>query len=157
MKSDNQLIAEFLGFKFNSRGICQNEVFYTAEEKHPLCYIYLQGYHSRLAKFSRSWDWLMPVVEKIAEMYDYVSSVETRYCNNYSNRSYYFSIITKPYSAITMRVYNNKAWKNWERGHSGVWFDTEIEAIYRAVVEFIKWYNKRIQYEQAEISKRKPC
>lgn len=117
----NKLIAEFLGFEFKN-GITQNEVFYTLEKEHP---IYLQGYSYKCAKFHSSWDWLMPVVEKIQNLY---------------RTSEYFGAlinISTTHISISCADFNycdSKPQKDWEP------FD--IIRVWKAVIEFIKWYNK---------------
>lgn len=62
-KTDNELIAEFYdGTVFNSDGLCTDP-----ERKYswrPGCYDPLRIQHLR---YDKSWDWLMPVVEKISK------------------------------------------------------------------------------------------
>jgi hypothetical protein len=54
MKTDNELIAEFMGVDFNT------ELY----SWRPGCYEPLQVKH---LQYHNSWNWLMPVVEKITE------------------------------------------------------------------------------------------
>lgn len=61
-----------------------------------------------------NWSWLMPVVEKIAEL-DNVYKIEI-----------YPTIVTTIYSDETFEYFGG------------------IEAIYKSVVDFLKWYNNEI-------------
>ena len=63
-------------------------------------------------KFHTSWDWLMPVVEKIQKLYE-----ECMDYNNQMPEDYYYKVLDKGIS-------------------------TPREIIYNAVIEFIKQYNK---------------
>ena len=81
MKTDNELIAEFMG---------------------PQACYYRQG-NRKVYEYDTSWDWLMPVVEKIGNLYDGRSMV------------------------------------NCEIFHLSLF--AERPDIYKAVIEFIKWYN----------------
>ena len=99
---NNKLIAEFMELKYK-RGAYYDE--YNKEKVKQ---------DSNL-KFHSSWDWLMPVVEKIENINEWVRVEIT---NN--------SII------ITYMGYNKIT-------HG----KTKIKTVYKAVVEFIKWYNKK--------------
>ena len=70
-------------------------------------------------KYHSSWDWLMPVVEKIeGEPHLCKVIIETNYC----------------------RVERNSGEHILTMGSQNL---TKKEATYKAVVEFIKWYNKQ--------------
>lgn len=70
----NKLIAEFIGWQYNSKGFWEQTIF---------------DFHKEL-KFHKSWDWLMPVVEKILyntpnsekwaiyKISDYVGSIDIK-------------------------------------------------------------------------------
>jgi hypothetical protein len=94
MKTDNELIAEFMG----SRVKLWDGVPRIKTAKHGL-----QSVWSEL-QYDKSWDWLMPVVEKIDGIYDY-------------DRSMYNRVVELPVS-------------------------TPINEVYKAVVQFITWYNE---------------
>jgi len=111
----NRLIANFLGFQYNSQKTYLN-----------------QKYHS-------SWDWLMPVVNKIENIGSIVEIHGTRHAlekiNLHSCRIHYsvFNTVTDKYVAdeTVLFKYNTK-------------FNiSKINCVYEAVVEFIKWYNKQ--------------
>jgi len=74
-------------------------------------------------KYHSSWDWLMPVVEKIektknSDGYKYQVDIQNNHCliesSNYS-------------SSLDKRIYG----------------EIKIKAVWLAVVEFIHWYNKQ--------------
>jgi len=111
----NRLIANFLGFQYNSQKTYLN-----------------QKYHS-------SWDWLMPVVNKIENIGSIVEIHGTRHAlekiNLHSCRIHYsvFNTVTDKYVAdeTVLFKYNTK-------------FNiSKINCVYEAVVEFIKWYNQQ--------------
>lgn len=109
----NKLIAEFMGWTFHP-------------EERETALEYIENTWSppnsskiflpREWKFHKSWDWLMPVVEKIQEKEGQVRTTMKH------------PLYNKPYLVL---------FKNGEG-----WGKTELEAIYNAVIEFIKWYNK---------------
>ncbi len=71
-------------------------------------------------KFHTSWEWLMPVVEKIENFHPYQDFIIG------GNRA-----ILESYSSV-------------EELYSGIFDgDSKIEATYKAVIAFIGWYNKQ--------------
>lgn len=111
----NKLIAEFMGLRLGAAGDLINE---DAD-----CHVMGTKYHS-------SWDdWLMPVVEKIEK-----------------------DVSKAPYLGFTVRIVGNSCLischeKNKQDGviYQTPWGYrplTKIEAVWLAVVEFIKWYNQ---------------
>ena len=107
----NKLIAEFMGFKENSTTsvtVLYNEVSCEVLDETKL------SYHT-------SWDWLMPVVEKIEQI---GASV----------------IIGRMFCKIEYKDPLNKKHFDIEIA-SGV----KINAVNGAINEFIKWYNKNKQ------------
>jgi len=76
-------------------------------------------------KFNKSWDWLIPVVEKIGNLDFHAQVIISNNCckistnRNTTNDPLYFELL---------KTNENK-----------------IEAVYEAVIEFIKWYNERKQ------------
>jgi len=71
-----------------------------------------------------SWDWLMPVVEKI-EKNKYVDEFNINW-DSLGEKHHCEITNTQKFTFETIRIYA----------------DSKIEAVYEAVVEFIKWYNK---------------
>jgi hypothetical protein len=118
-KTENELIAEFMGFEKTS-------TFYdTADDRHYKYKSELFGYtYPSEWAFHIKWDWLMPVVEKIGQLDgDYTVSINTQ---------------KEP------SLYGHEC-SIYDTGHA-VSFLMEsknlIEAVYKAVVEFIKWHNQ---------------
>jgi hypothetical protein len=132
MKTDNELIAEFMGVKeqqgfYDSYG--QDEPFwYTANDRFRT--------HSRSipdvsfdefiehCKYDTSWDWLMPVVEKIEKTPELF---HTRIMAYADENNYLCDIVDSD---------------NYERACQ-LSTGSKIDAVYRAVVQFIKWYNEQ--------------
>lgn len=105
--SEMQSIGEWAGIS-----VIENED--TPEEKT------LYGQSIDELKYHTSWDWLIPVVEKIEKQldennYHLIVKIENTYC----------SILKEDGEEIIGFAEKNK-----------------LEATYKAVAEFIKWYNK---------------
>ena len=103
---NNKLIAEFMGIKTTNGIVFQDA---NTNEFHTI-------------KYHESWDWLMPVVEKINLLDDYRYTV------------YIASMDTRIEDNITGDVVVDIDCK-----HS---IDELIRSVYEAVVEFINQYNK---------------
>lgn len=110
---NNKLIAEFMG------NVGRNALAHEFQSSMGLPKKY---YHT-------SWDWLMPVVEKINKW-----GVKTEMSNKISttNDKWVFFKITY----YAERLQNGKHIIRAEG-------DNYIQATHKAVVEFIKWYNKQ--------------
>ena len=106
-EENNELIADFMGIVFHD----DEDKWYDADG------LYLDGLY-----FNESWDWLMPVVEKIESIED-----EHR-CAKYNvNTVQCFVEIVDNHTSEEIIELDG---------------DTKKEATYKAVVEFIKWYNE---------------
>ena len=115
---NNKLIAEFMGVfdKILSTGNMHSwsdaPFYYTTEDTREKVIKNI----SRYSKYSKDWNWLMQVVDKIENMGNDV-------------------LITSNYVQITYNEGEN--FINLElKGN------IMLEAVYNACVEFIKWYNK---------------
>lgn len=115
VKSDNELIAEFMGAT-----PCEIEVKSIGT---------MPGYECEEFKltvdeleYHTSWDWLMPVVEKIAETHDFTIQFYAGDCNCYCTKQNYGA------SEIP------------GIGHGG--FKPHIQSVYKSVVALIKHINK---------------
>lgn len=73
-------------------------------------------------QYDKRWDWLMPVVEKI-EHEGYPVLIEDNYCR---------------ISVPDIKKDNIRTWT----------VNKKIEAVYPAVVEFIKWYNSQKNFKE---------
>lgn len=118
---NNQLIAEFMGVfdKILSTGNIHSwsdaPFYYTTEDTRGKVIKNISKY----SKYSKDWNWLMQVVEKIENL-------------SKEGETYMFSI-TKFSARVTYKG---------SRIVDLPIDNTKIEAVYNACVEFIKWYNK---------------
>ena len=117
---NNKLIADFIGASKTSN--CKdNEMFIPGQTICRIDTIELGKGH--ILKFHKSWDWLMPVVEKI----------ESEFCS--SNIHYYSAGMMKQEYVVEFLGYNID-YDNSQYDKS------KIKAVYKAVIKFIKWYNE---------------
>ena len=87
--------------------------------------------HFDQMRYHKSWDWLMPVVEKIESMKYFFNSAPFMDDETGMLSGEYFCVIQHETTNLNMSYFIDVT------GCS-----TKIEAVYQAVVEFIKWYNK---------------
>ena len=114
----NKLIAEFLGLQLEQD-----------QER-----LYINGLGTKLINetFNKDWNWLMEAVENIESLED---TERFEITNSGVNITHYQ---TKEVKFIYNGYHTNKGmYLLTEKA-----VDTKIEAVYMAVVEFIKWYNK---------------
>lgn len=81
--------------------------------------------------YNRSWDWLMPVVEKIEQLHDasYLCRIVSRRCIIYdTNIANQASVYQGSGEGIISASINQ---------------DLKLIACYKAILEFIKWYNSQ--------------
>jgi hypothetical protein len=153
MENKNKLIAEFMGGKListeeyesphgsRSTGIIEN---WKLPEKAPYSTTSKLGFF----EYNKSWDWLMPVVEKIEslDLKEYGYQWEGIYGEiEYNNGS------------VRVEIERNECWiymnlqldpfHTFNEKTSHMKFDTKIEATYAAVVEFIEYYNNLIKQD----------
>lgn len=118
----NKLIAEFLGIKIDSEDfnfVPKNIFTHSIEADIQISDLYELEFHS-------SWDWLMPVVEKIESIYDdfhgyFAVHIVSNGCT---------------ISGTKLRPGVVNAYFNQE------YADSKLKATYECVVKFIKWYNE---------------
>ena len=118
----NKLIAKFMGGKYQKANKKQD-----IEERY--FNLINNGYYHTVSqlRYHISWDWIMPVVKKIETF-----------------RFHQFSVtITDDLCEITKFVNTDKNLKKCKQLKIiSILSDNKINAVYLAVVEFIKWYNK---------------
>jgi hypothetical protein len=79
-------------------------------------------------KYNKSWDWLMPIVEKIESIYDDFHG--------------YFGVYISSNSCTIQGTRLNTSIENPHYAyHNDVTLNTKIESTWYAVVQFIQWYN----------------
>lgn len=110
-KTDNELIVDFMGGYH--KGL-------------------LRGVDWDVAMYDKSWDWLMPVVEKVESIWD-----------DYHG---YFGVHINSNSCT---IQGTKLRTNPENYHPAYFADytlgSKIESTYAAIVVFIIWYNENIK------------
>ena len=130
MKTDNELIAEFMGVyetkdSFDSYGH-DIPCYYTDNGIYRTRTLTVPGKtfsdFCKAAQYHTSWDWLMPVVDKIESLRKYYS---TRIHFNADEGIHFCDIVDVD---------------NYERACQKSCI-SKITAVYKAVVQFIKWYN----------------
>jgi len=115
IEESNKLIAEFMGLKVEGRLVIANESIKSNNER------FLHHCSISMAKYHISWDWIMPVVDKIEDM-DVVASVQ----------------IEQP----TIYIWKSSEESTFEDICIDIYDRTKLEAVYKAVIEFIQWYNE---------------
>lgn len=120
----NKLIAEFMGLITVDRTYPSSFTLLPEEvKKVGITDWKWKDFMSQL-QYHYSWDWLMPVVDKI--------------------ESLFFNVVIE--SHITLRIkpqcYIYSATERFEM--KPLQRDKKIDAVYEAVVEFIKWHNKQV-------------
>lgn len=127
MKTDNEIIAEFMGFKRNifepcvyiiPNSFCSKKIFMMPDE----------------LEFNSSWGWLMPVVIAIEE-------IEETHPSNNPERGTVWPYQVEILSRNTVQIIDNIT----DTAIITVNNDrlSKLESLYQAVVEFIKWYNQQ--------------
>jgi hypothetical protein len=140
---DNKLIAEFMGataeqwyskienVQSGTHMVFPRESNYPDGKKH---------HTDSGLKYHKSFDWLMPVVEKIEslDLKEYFYQWEDEYGKHYN------------FEGICVEIEKNSCWiyanllldPSFDFAYNYP-CDSKIEAVYKSVVEFIKWYNEK--------------
>ncbi len=130
-KEGNKLIAEFMGAEMPSYSVQPDGSIKKCSlvyNGHRVDYIYVMDKWSEygdLFKFHSSWDWLMPVVEK-------VNNICKEIGGPLSNHS-------KDQEHLPDKHNNPQHWKSWI--HHSVTLTTDRQLVWQACVDFIQWYN----------------
>lgn len=121
--TDNELIAEFMGIPqmHDYKGVMW-DIQRTGKQ--------IFGVRPDELRYHSSWDWLMPVVEKIESLQ---FKVDIYFCG----------------CSITDRGGQNTTWPDGKPICHGLG-DSKIEGAYQAVVEFIKWHNHKTLGEPSD-------
>lgn len=112
----NELIADFMQYERNRLKYFIPQHGYINSES-----LWKDMFPSEHLKFHKSWNWLMPVLQKI-ESIDYDTLI--------SNFQVTISVDSKNITNIFIGDASNTV-------------ETKLQAVYKAVVEFIEWYNKK--------------
>ena len=128
MDKDNRIIAEFMGAHSDLNSFIEYDLYSCISLGHIFRDIVggdadaKHFFRPHEMKFNESWDWLMPVVEKIESLYEDGIDV-TQYSDG---------ILIENWREQKEIIRLTRAEESY----------TRIEFTYYAVVEFIKWYNK---------------
>ena len=118
IQESNKLIAEFMGWTFHPEER-ETELEYIENTWSPPNSKKIYVPHEW--KFHKSWDWLMPVVDKIQE--------------EYGDGEEHISI--QPPNTCSLTPFRGALYKSF-------YGKTTKQATYEAVVAFIQWYNKEL-------------
>ena len=126
----NKLIAEFMGI---TRGIDNYYNGMTDDKgsnEFP-CWVYPDGKKFTHLYYHYSWDWLMPVVEKMCKIKCMWDNVEPHELDTYYPRT--FGMLNAETKRPMVRINSNPLFEA----------DTLIGATWLAVINFITWYNQQ--------------
>jgi hypothetical protein len=134
----NKLIAQFMGYQYEIGGGIEPSGWYTLV---PLTFSdgftreYLCREDSKLS-YHKSWDWMMPVVDKINGM----------------GKAYSFAIF-KSYVSLTVEK-GGKVFKDFSFAYSEYITATQTgkEAAFKLLVKFVKWENENNLKKELEVS-----
>lgn len=121
-EENNNLIADFVELKYDEINFDWVCPIYSLEI---LMYKYEGFNNNKNFLFHRSWDWLIPVVEKIESL-------------SYKKTRHFYLFKTSSYVEIKVDRMKVNLFSKWGTNAN---INTR-EAVYKAVVEFIKWYNQ---------------
>jgi len=129
---NNKLIADFMGAKYDK------DTHYTIQSNnlwlpnHGICrHDTIDLGAGKILKYHKSWDWLIPVVEKIEALGFYTSIRANKYSNG--------NTITTIENSNEGTIAGNLLQLSITEQNLKV---SKIESVYTVVVEFIKWYNE---------------
>lgn len=157
-KENNNLIAEFMGAVCKMVDHTDGNEDYCRQEGLDKWIIPTwtkpEGYNDEwgwgkyslgLWEYDKKWDWLMPIVEKIENYstphyWNFDKCTESDYCCSVT--------IESDMTIITVHYKQPDQSKQRKCKSFTCKAKTKIEAVYNAVVKFIKWYNKENGYTQ---------
>ena len=123
MKTDNELIAEFMGLiRVEANASYNKAQYYKPDSSDKRKRGIFMGYHDGL-EYDTSWDWLMPVVEKIGELYKKAFPTNEIFIQKILAHE---DPIEKEYIDVISTS-----------------ICTPISEVYTEVIKFIKWYNEK--------------
>ena len=135
IKQGNELIAKFMGYQIDdTKQFFPYTHFYKmTTDKYTYDQLdinsvrsYTEGFvfgyeYSIEKRYDNSWDWIMPVVEKIESLNDFNNSVVI---------GKYWVVITVPVNKSPNKYFENKR------------YNDKLYNTWKACIEFIKWYNE---------------
>lgn len=137
MNKENKLIAEFMGWECRTRKSYEDNIKVLYKPDGSIFKYSGFGYLRNKTpwdapfQFHNSWDWLMPVVEKIESL-------------GYFTKIYSYATGAEIESCMDIMSYNkDENYKSLYLFGKFTYDESKIIAIFNSVVEFIKWYNKK--------------
>lgn len=124
IKQGNELIAKFMGIE----EVIKEDVTTYRLTNSPYC-ILKQCSHFPSIPFNVSWDWIMPVVEKINTL------------NLNKDGSEQFEVTISHNACEIVRLWCGNIQGRWGTGTYNKL--STIESVWKACIEFIKWYNSK--------------
>lgn len=133
---ENKLIAEFLGWEYspNVYDVWTPDWNCPFSNKIPTTCPYTEGLY-----FNESWDWLMPVVDKIEkEIFDHLLEIK-------DESEFYYKTDWGKFQWSTHKPYNSLIYITVDEqdvliiSHNA---NTRIESVWLTVIDYINWKNK---------------
>jgi hypothetical protein len=116
MKTDNELFRDFMELEISKGVVYDTRTHYKIPYYHDSLISAIDDF-----RYHISWDWLMPVVEKIGKLYEEAFPKNDEFIRRIMAKE---DPIDKEYiDVISTSIY------------------TPIDEVYQIVVEFIKWHN----------------
>lgn len=134
----NKLIAEFMGFVSTNTEEVWDTIPYCDKLEDLTIGIPCSVPITEELYFNKSWDWLMPVVEKISALYfDVIIYSDACRIDTWED--------SIPVDALVLidKFEKEIYIATYYKSTSKIGANTLIEAVYKAIVEFIEWYNKQ--------------
>lgn len=139
----NKLIAEFMGYEKVTVGYfgsedetewqCENEEWMDKNELESVGDYGVNIKDNKWfmwddIKYDSSWDWLMPVLIKIEQEFDVVTSIQINKYKNVGHKEIFGECNICLFAGMDKNIVITDA-------------SLKIEAVWKAIVEFIEWYN----------------
>ena len=132
IEENNRLICDFMGAKLIDKKNGEPKMYNTLPISHKIGGLY-HSVHPSCLEFHNDWNWLTPVIEKIETLIENVSTHSSKTISGkwyqYTIEFYKYDILKKIYIVQVKSDYSNN--------------ESKISTYYRAVIEFINWYNEQ--------------
>ena len=128
--SGNRLIAEFMGIETKQKNLYHNPPFHSS-----------MAFSAAALEYHKSWDWLMPVVDKIEELenYNFHVFIGKRYTRIIYDWDFYQKIGDIDKSTDLKAHYEKTKTASKDYRHS-IFDNDKKYSTFTAVVDFITWY-----------------
>ena len=149
-RENNRLIMDFMGVKestghYDTYGV-QTTIYYTKNDVYRSSTFTVPGKSEANflahAKYHSSWDWIMPVVERIQTYFDMDCALTESHFNSYGLccKISVFKAFTKYYYWHGTNFIGGKPPLDDDQKFL---CSSKLEAVVKAVVTFIKWHNNQ--------------